>query len=135
MIVTDVLSALRAGKELANAKTWKNAQARTASLTAFLAAAVGIAASLGYPIPFSSEQITLVVAAIGVLYGLFMWVATLVSTTRIGLPPRAGDPPTGSDQRTGDDPPARSPERPERPAAADADDDGPVPYLNETRRG
>ena len=135
MIVTDVFSALHAGKELANAETWKNAQARTASLTALLAALVGIATALGYPVPLTQEQIALVVSAGGVLYGLFMWIATLVSTTRIGLQPRPGAAPAGGDQRTGNDPSTRSVERQQWPAADDTDDDDPVPYLNDNQRG
>jgi hypothetical protein len=91
MIVTDFFSALQAGKELANARTWKQAQVLTSKLTVFASAAIGIAAAFGYPLPLTPEQIGIVAGAVGVLVGLFNGTATVVSTSRIGLPPRGDD--------------------------------------------
>lgn len=102
MIVTSFFQALRAGKELANAETWKDAQQLANSLTALLVAGAALAAVLGYPIPLTPEQITELVNGVLVVLGLFNWVATAVSSRRAGLLPRrrsAGVP--GADDRSG----------------------------------
>jgi hypothetical protein len=91
MIVTDIFSAMRAGKELANAETWKRAQVRTAAIVALLSAALGIAKAFGIEIPLTPEEINAIALVIGLVGGLFMGVATLVSTSRIGLPARGSD--------------------------------------------
>lgn len=126
MIVTDFFQALQAGKELANATTWKNAQLVTSKLTVILSAGIGIAALLGYPLPITYEQGVALVSAVGVIAGLLNGSATLVSTTRIGLPPRGNDvPPSGNDGSgdaisVGNDGP-------------DSSNDDPLPYLNHDR--
>ena len=87
MIVNDFFQALRAGKELSNAQTWKDAQQAANSLTALLAAGIGIAAFAGYPVPLTPDQISSLVNGFLVVLGLFNWAATAVSTKRVGLPP------------------------------------------------
>lgn len=102
MIVTSFFQALRAGKELANAETWKDAQQLANSLTALLVAGVALAAVLGHPIPLTPEQINSLVDGVLVVLGLFNWVATAVSSKRAGLLPRrrsTGVP--GADDRSG----------------------------------
>lgn len=91
MIVTDLFSAMRAGKELANAETWKRAQIRTALLVSLLSAGVGIAKAFGINILLTPEEINAIAVVIGLVGGLFMGLATVVSTSRIGLSPGSGD--------------------------------------------
>jgi hypothetical protein len=95
MVVTDIFSAMRAGKELANAETWKRAQLRTAAIVALLSAGVGIAKAFGIDIRLTPEEINSIAIVIGLVGGLFMGVATLVSSTRIGLPSRGDVLPDG----------------------------------------
>ena len=124
MIVTNFFEALQAGKELANAQTWKNAQLVTNKLTVVASTALGIAALFGYHIPLTGEQVVLLMSAIGVVVGMFNGTATVVSTTRVGLPARRNDaPPAGNDG--GGDPAV------EGDAGPDAGNDAPVPYLNQ----
>lgn len=110
MIVTSFFQALQAGKELANAETWKNAQQLANSLTALLVALVAIAAVFGYQIPLSPEQIGSLANGFLVVLGLFNWLATAVSSKRVGiLPARRDVLPGGAADRSGDGSPARSP--------------------------
>lgn len=91
MIVNDFFQALRAGKELASAKTWKDTQQLANSLTALLVAGVGIATIAGVQIPLTPEQATALVNGFLVVLGLFNWVATAVSSKRAGLLPSGRD--------------------------------------------
>lgn len=108
-MIIDLFRALQAGKELANAETWKKAQLWTASLTALLGAAVSIASALGYPIPLSGEQITTLVSAVAVLVGVFNSYVTVASTTRLGVPARDGPDDPGTTDRGRYPAPSRSP--------------------------
>ena len=103
-MMIDMFRALQAGKEMANAETWKRAQVWTSNLTILLGAGVSIASAMGYPIPLTPDQITTLVSAVAVLVGLFNAYTTVATTSRIGLPARSdADPaavPDGSGQRT-----------------------------------
>lgn len=88
-MLIDAFRALQAGKELANAKTWKQVQLWTSHLTVLLGAAVSIAGAMGYPIPLTGEQITTLVSAIAVLVGLFNSFTTVATTERMGVQPAA----------------------------------------------
>lgn len=107
MIVNDFFEALQAGKELKNAETWKNGQLLASKLVAIAGFAVGAAALLGYPLPITQDQLLLLCSAAGVISGLFNGSATLVSTTRIGLPPRGDAVPPGTSDGSGDGSPGR----------------------------
>lgn len=87
MIVNDIIAAVGAGKELANATTWKNRQLVVSRLAVIVGAAVSVAGLLGYKIPLTAEDLSLLIGAVGVLAGVFNSVATAVSTTRVGLSP------------------------------------------------
>lgn len=103
MIVTDFFQALQAGKELANAETWKDAQQLANSLTALGVAAVGIATVAGVQIPLTPEQVTALVNGFLVVLGLFNWAATAVSSKRVGLVPARRDAvPGGTADGSGD---------------------------------
>lgn len=128
MIVTSFFQALQAGKELANAETWKDAQQLANSLTALGVAAVGIATVAGVQIPLTPEQVTALVNGFLVVLGLFNWVATAVSSKRAGLVPARRDAlPGGTADRSGDGSPGRS-----QPAARpDPGTDDHLPVLTE----
>lgn len=87
MIVTDFFEALHVGKELSNAKTWKNAQLIVNKLTAFGCATLGIMRVFGYDMGLTDDQVFTLASAIGVLVSVFNGTATVVSTTRVGLSP------------------------------------------------
>lgn len=110
-MIVDLFRALQAGKELANAETWKKAQLWTANLTILLGAAVSIAASLGYPTPLTPDQITTLVSAVAVLVGVFNSYVTVASTTRLGVQPGAGPDDTGTPDRGGHAEIPRGPEQ------------------------
>jgi hypothetical protein len=87
MIVTDFFTALQAGKELANADTWKNAQLRGAKLAVLFGAALPIAQMFGLLNGVTPEQMLVLASAISIVGGMLNGAATVVSTTRIGLSP------------------------------------------------
>ena len=103
-MMIDLFRALQAGKELANAETWKRVQVWTSHLTILLGAGVSIASAMGYPIPLTPDQITTLVSAVAVLVGVFNAYTTVSTTSRIGLSAGSeADPagvPDGSRQRT-----------------------------------
>lgn len=86
MTLSEFFGAFQAGKELSNATTWKNAQVVVTKLSILISVVVGVLGVFGYAIPLSPEQIGILAGAVGVLVGLFNGTATVVSTTRIGLP-------------------------------------------------
>lgn len=102
MILNDFFSAFRAGKELANAITWKQAQVLTNALVALLTAAVAIAAAFGYRLAIDDAGVQSVAAGIVALVGLFNGGVTVATTVRIGLQPEAGDPRGGGNDRVAD---------------------------------
>ena len=84
-IVTNVLDAFTAGKELANATTWKKGQVLGSRLTVFLVAVVGVARAYGYDFGLTDAQMVSIGTAIAGLVGVLNEVATTVSTSRIGM--------------------------------------------------
>lgn len=105
MIVTNFFEAFQVGKELANAQTWKNAQLIVNKLAAFGYAVLGILRAFGYDIGLTDAQVFTLASAVGVLVSMFNGAATVVSTTRVGVPARGGSvPPEGADGVRGDSP-------------------------------
>lgn len=88
MILTNFFSALRAGKELANAKTWKNAQLRVSLLVVIISTVLGVATLFGYKLELTIEEITQIAIAIGVVGGLLNGGTTVATTTKLGVPAR-----------------------------------------------
>ena len=94
MIVNDFFKALRAGKELANAETWKDAQQLGNALTMFLVAIVALAQLFGIAIPLTEAQIRDLASGVFPVLVVFNWIAAAVSSKRVGLlPGRRDDPP------------------------------------------
>ena len=91
MIVNDFFQALKAGNELRNAETWKDAAQLANSLTAVLGFIVAAAAIAGHPIPLTPDQIGSLVNGFLTVLGLFNWVAAAVSSKRVGLLPARRD--------------------------------------------
>ena len=102
MILNDFFSAFRAGKELANTVTWKQAQVLTNALVALLTAAVAIAASFGYRLALDDAGVQSIAAAVVALVGLFNGGVTVATTVRLGVQPKAGDSRGGGNDRMAD---------------------------------
>ena len=103
-MIIDLFRAIQAGKELANAPTWKKAQLWTGNLTVLLGCAVSIAGALGHPIPLDGEQIQTLVSAVAVLVGVFNAYCTVATTTRLGVSPGPGADDPGTTDRGGQRP-------------------------------
>lgn len=93
MIVSSFFAALRAGKELTNAKAWKNAQLRTSLLVTIISFALGAAALFGYRLELTPDEITSITIAIGVVGGLLNGATTVATTAKIGLPNKSDNQP------------------------------------------
>lgn len=102
MILNDFFSAFRAGKELAKAVTWKQAQVLTNALVALLTALVAIAAAFGYKIALDNAGVQSVAAGVVALVGLFNGGVTVATTVRLGLQPEAGDTRGGGNDGSAD---------------------------------
>lgn len=139
MILGDFFSALQAGKELSNATTWKKAQVVVAKLSILIGAVVSILGAFGYAIPLTPEQIGILAGAVGVIVGLFNGTATVVSTSRIGLPARGDVLPDGRSDPEPDGGGGGATGEPDRGsdgvASGYASPDDQVPYLEDNYRG
>jgi len=85
-----IKKAMQAGEMLENPVPIKNQQAMSGLVVAFLGAALLVAdAFFGYSIEISDEQISEVGGMVGgiavAVYGLWNYVATVVTTQKIGL--------------------------------------------------
>lgn len=128
MIVTSFFQALRAGRELANAETWKDAQQLTNALTALLMALVALAPLVGVQVPLSEAQLVSLASGVFPVVVLFNWVAAAVSSKRVGLlPARRDADPAGTADGSGNGSAGRS-----QPAARpDPGADDQVPVLTQ----
>lgn len=90
MLITDIMTAFRQGKELANAQTWKNGTILLNSLVAFFAAALGIAKGLGYAIDIDHDTLQNLAAGVVAAVGVVNAIVHVVTDSRIGLPTVGG---------------------------------------------
>lgn len=92
MIVTNFWEAFQAGKEIANAKAWKDAQLITNKVAVIGTVLLGIARVLGYDFGFTDAQMLSVATVVGGLVGVFNGTATAVSSAKVGVRrvPRGG---------------------------------------------
>ena len=102
MIVTSFFEALQAGKEIANAKTWKNTQLLTNRIYVLLVSLLAISRAFGHDFGLTDAQILSLATAVGIVVGLFNNTATTVSSTKVGYLPRDTDPRGPDGGATGD---------------------------------
>lgn len=96
MIVTDLISALRKGKELKNKETFKNLQSLTNVFAALVAFAVAAVKLFGYEIPITDEEIITLSGGIASLVFVGNSVITLATSKSVGI--GDGDKETDSDK-------------------------------------
>ena len=99
MLIKDFFQAFSAGKELANAATWKNTQLVGSKLAILLGALLAIANAFGYFPQVTTQDALTLAGGIAVLVGMLNGTATVVSTTKIGV---RGLPPGGTDAGRGE---------------------------------
>lgn len=128
MIVTSFFQALRAGFELASAETWKDAQQLTNAITALLTSLVSLALLVGIKVPLSEAQLVSLASGVFPVVVLFNWVASAVSSKRVGLLPARRDVVSGGAANGSGDAGARGGQPVARP---DPGADDPVPILTE----
>lgn len=92
--------AFQAGKELANAKTWKQRQLLGTALATFLGAGVVIAKGFGYDIPLDDATLHQIGDAVAVLVGAGNVVLTVVTSQKLGLPAKGGAAGDGGDGKS-----------------------------------
>lgn len=85
MIVTNFWEALQAGKEISNAKAWKNAQLITNKVAVIGSALLGAARLFGYDFGFTDAQMLSLATVIGGLVGVFNGAATAISSAKVGV--------------------------------------------------
>jgi hypothetical protein len=74
------------GKVVANPGKWKTGQMESSAVVASIWAIIHVAEAWGYAVPVGSETVDAV--AIGLLAGI-NWVFTVITTDKIGLPPKS----------------------------------------------
>lgn len=88
MIVDSFFQALKSGNELASAETWKKYQQLVNAVSSLLASLVVISSEFGYRVPLDQEQIGAIAGAVLPVVIVFNWIATAVSSKRVGIIPR-----------------------------------------------
>lgn len=93
MLIADIFSLFRQGRELSNAATWKNRTIAINALVGVFSAVVAIAKALGFDLGL--DQRTLEDAAAGVFALLCIANAVMhaVTSARAGLPSKPGPQP------------------------------------------
>ena len=120
MLLKNFFDAFQAGKSLANATTWKNAQLLGSKLAILLGALLPIANAFGYFPELTVQDTVTVAGAVVVIAGMFNGAATVVSTDKIGLRGVPVAQPDSPRKASVTEPtPARSPE-PVGPAPVEA---------------
>lgn len=87
--LTAIFSAVRAGKELTNASTWKHRQAATTAIVSLVAAGFAIAKFLGLDVSVSDGDIQTAAAGIVAVHGMVSVVLTYATSAKVGLPSQA----------------------------------------------
>lgn len=85
MLIKNFFDAFQAGKSLANATTWKNAQLLGSKLAILMGALLTIANAFGYFPELTVQDTVTIAGAVVVIAGMFNGAATVVSTDKIGL--------------------------------------------------
>ncbi len=78
----------RKGEMVDNPVAWKNGQISVTLVTAFIGAIIALAKNYGYQIPLDEITQTHIAYTVIALVGLFNVNATLVSSEKVGLPPK-----------------------------------------------
>jgi hypothetical protein len=92
-MITELIRALRAGEELKNAETWKNAQITTNALVAIATALVAGLSMVGISLPVTNEQLIAIAGGVAAIGGLFNTYTTAATSKRVGLPAKPVDNP------------------------------------------
>jgi shikimate kinase len=94
MLITDMFSAFKQGKQLANSETWKNRAILGNTLTALLIALVAIAKGFGYDLPITDETLELLATGIAAVFTSTNAIVHVVTSEKVGLrgKPVATDP-------------------------------------------
>lgn len=95
MNIISIFDSLRAGQELANAETWKRRQVAINNLVVLLTVGFSFAHAFGYAAEISQDQLVDIASGVYGLVGLFNTWATVATTKKIGLPPKADPESTG----------------------------------------
>ena len=92
-MISEMIAALRAGEELKNAETWKNAQATTGDVQTIIGAVLAIAGLVGFKLDIAPEQLALIAGGVAGLLGVYNSYLTRATSKRIGLPAGNTSPP------------------------------------------
>ena len=94
-----ILDLFRKGKEVSNPEAWKYGQITVGAISALLVSILGLAKLKGYDLGLTTDQINNIALIIVTINGLFHPIATVISTTKVGLPAKdkaSGGTPTRS---------------------------------------
>lgn len=95
MLIPDLFSAFRQGKELANAATWKNRTMAANALAALATTGLAIAAAFGYRFDADAATVQAIAGGIAAVVCLFNTASTAATSAKVGLPAKPEpDPPS-----------------------------------------
>ena len=102
MNIIDLFSTLRQGKKLANPGFWANSAAATSALAGLAWAGVQVSGALGYALPLTQDQISVLAGAVVAIVGVVAPIVHVAANPAAGLPPVGGplspDEPRSSDE-------------------------------------
>jgi len=79
------IEALHQGKELTNAKVWKDRQLVTNHLISFIMTLLLIAEFMGYHIPLSEESVTMIIGICFTIWNTINALLVTITSTKVGI--------------------------------------------------
>lgn len=89
MLIGDIISAFRQGKELANATAWKNRAIAGNALAAFITTGLAIAGAFGYRIDLDDGAVQAIAGGVATLVCLLNGGVHITTSERVGLPTKS----------------------------------------------
>ena len=85
MLLVDFLQAFKAGKELKDPATWKQAQRATNAIGSIIICGVAISKFCGYDIHISDAQAFAIAGGVATILGVFGDIMTVATTTKLSF--------------------------------------------------
>lgn len=83
-----LFNAFRKGSVVADPTAWKAGQITVNVLAAFIVSIIGVAKAFGFELPITEQDATVIASSVLGIVGVFNSIATVVSSTKVGLPPK-----------------------------------------------
>lgn len=85
MLLTEIIKAMQAGKEITNPASWKNAQTTTNALVAIGGMGITLMRMKGVDLHISDSDLMTLAGAVATILGVINGIITTISSKKVGL--------------------------------------------------